>query len=106
MIRNHLIQMMEQHEMKVIPGQLDHCRFDNCEGSPIIEGFCSFHYNLICQHESRYLLQNIAFLLQNILDKLDETNPSTNQNVSVPRFTPDITIPKLFDNSPTIKNNK
>ena len=104
MIRNHPIQMMmEQHEMKVIPGQLDHCRFDNCEGSPIIEVFCSFHYNLICQHESRYLLQNIAFLLQNILDKLDETNPSTNQNVSVPRFTPDITIPKLFDNSPTIK---
>lgn len=42
------------------------CRFKNCEAPSIVEGFCPFHYNIVCQHESRYMLKNIAYILNDI----------------------------------------
>lgn len=66
--------------MKVVKGdQAGRCHFKGCEGVPVVEGFCNFHYNIICNHESRYLLKNIAFLLQDLNRKIDMLTNSYNQ---------------------------
>lgn len=46
------------------------CSFKDCEAPAIIDGLCPFHYDLIYKHESRYLLKNIAFLLDRISHQL------------------------------------
>lgn len=42
------------------------CRFKDCEAPTVIEGYCPFHYQLVCAHESRYYLKNMTYFLQDI----------------------------------------
>ena len=40
------------------------CRFKNCDSASIVEGYCAFHYGIICQHETRYLLKKLAYSIE------------------------------------------
>lgn len=82
--------------MHISPHPNKTCRFKSCDAPSIIEGYCPFHYNLVCQHEMRYLMQNLVYLNDQIFRLLKKDHGIPN-NIKKP-----INIPQecTYFNSP------
>ena len=67
---NNNFHNQKYYETSVIDSGSPHlngkCKFRHCEAPSVVDGFCPFHYNIVYQHESRYLLKNIAYLLNDM----------------------------------------
>ena len=100
------------------------CKFKNCDKPSIIEGFCTFHYNLVNQQKSNLVLSELVSIMKNVYEKLDDienkfdnlqpvtTSVSKNPNQTITKkreiesssvFIPKIDLP---DNEININNLK
>lgn len=71
------------------PHNSGQCKFTHCENIAVIDGYCPFHFSLICKKESKESLKNIENLLGSITKTIHEAfHPKNLEYIIKPNIIP------------------